>query len=193
MKKRLIIGVTGVAGSGKSTLASIFEEEGAKIIRADDDVRFIIDNLKEKICALFGNDILEGERINRRKLGERVFSSKENYERFNRLIFPHIRSHAKRVIQEKRSGVWVVDAALIHEYKLEPLFDVIITVKAPYGQCIKRFMKKTGYPRKTAEMILNSQLPQEEKAKRSHYVIDNSGTIEDLRKKAKELFIQIQG
>jgi len=190
-KKRLIIGITGIAGSGKSTFASVFEELGAKVITADEDVRQIIENLKDEIVSLFGKEVLEGDRLDRKKLGEKVFSSKDNYEKFNSLIFPHIKAHAEKIIQEKDSGIWVFDAALIHEYDLDPLFDVIITVKAPYEICIERFMSKTGYSREIAEMVINSQLSQEEKAKRSHIVVENTGSIEDLKRIAREIFAKI--
>ena len=52
-------------------------------------------------------------------------------------------------------------------------------------------MRKTGYSREIAEMVINSQLSQEEKAKRSHIVVENTGSIEDLKRIAREIFAKI--
>ncbi len=192
MKEKLVVGVTGIAGSGKSTFSTFLEEFGAKVIRADEEVRRVVEEMKDELKELFGEGILEGRRINRKRLGELVFGSEENYRKFNDLIYPHIRKFAIRTIEEKGKGIWVVDAALIHEYQLEPYLDYIVTIVAPYEECIKRFMQKTGYPRWVASMVIKSQLSQEEKAKRSHFVVENNGTLEELKENAREIIEEIK-
>jgi dephospho-CoA kinase len=135
--------------------------------------------------------LLEGGSLNRKALGERIFRDEESYRRFNDLIFPWIKEHARRRILGLCQGIWVVDAALIHEYRIEELFDWVVTVVAPVEDCIKRFVKKTGYSEEIARMVISQQLPQEEKARRSHFVVENRGSLEDLKEKAREIWEKI--
>lgn len=184
----MIVGVTGIPGSGKTTLSLVFADMGAQVIHADDDVRFVLTELEDEIKKVFGKDLMRDGRIDRKALGKKVFSSRDGPEKFNRIIFPYIRSHARARIQDICSGIWVVDAALIHEYRIEGLFDHVIAVVAPLELCLKRFIEKTGYAEEIAKRFFQAQLSQEEKAARSDFVIENRGTVAELKEKAEILY-----
>ncbi|MEO0151230.1 MAG: dephospho-CoA kinase, partial [candidate division WOR-3 bacterium] len=93
-------------------------------------------------------------------------------------------------ILKSNSEIIFIDAALVFEYGLEYMFDKIICVIADEKKLIER-LKNKGYSEDTARMILLRQMPQNEKAKRSHIIIENNGTIEELKEKVLKLLLNL--
>ncbi len=147
----------------------------------------------QQLQRAFGEEILTPEgRVDRKKLGQRVFQDPEALKTLNQIVREPILQRIERQKAEAEQDIVVVDAALIYEYGLEDTFDAVIVVTAPEEVLVDRFQRKTGYPRPIAERVVkNAQIPQEEKARRADFVIRNDGSLEDLRTQAQRVWQQI--
>ena len=82
MNFKYAIVLTGGIGSGKSTIASFLKLYGYEVVCADSIAHTLLDQSAKEITEIFGNEILENNKINRKKLGEIVFSNKKSKETF---------------------------------------------------------------------------------------------------------------
>ncbi len=191
-KEKIIVGLTGNLGSGKSTVGSFLKEFGADVINADEIGHVVLKKVKDEIVRKFGNEIISpsGE-IDRRALAYRAFESRETVELLNNIVKPHIIRLIDDLVKNSKARIVVVDGALIFEYNMEDYFDYIVYVYTPEEMSIERFMKRTGYPREMAERILSFQLPASLKKEKADFIIENTGTIEDLKSKVKDIWKRI--
>ncbi|MBI2487363.1 MAG: dephospho-CoA kinase [Deltaproteobacteria bacterium] len=194
-----VIGLTGNIGCGKSVVARMFEELGARVIDADRIARLVVEpgeSAWKEIVQTFGEAILNSDgTINRSKLGEIVFNDKEKREALNRITHPRIVERIKEVIEDFRKEnveVVIVEAALIVEKGgMKPLINDLIVVTADEETQIRRLIERNALSREEALSRIKSQMPLSEKVKYATYVIDNSGTLDEMRKQVEEVWKRI--
>jgi len=190
-KGKLVVGITGNAGSGKTTLARMLADLGATVIEADRVGHEVLQlpEVKRQLQAAFGPDILQADgTVNRKRLGLLTFQDAQALATLTRIVKPWIVERIRQQIQSTPTPIVVVDGALIYEYGVEDLFDLIVVVTAPEEVRLQRFLAKTGYPREVALRMFQQQMPEAEKARRADVVIQNQGSLEDLRAKARHLY-----
>ncbi|RME14717.1 MAG: dephospho-CoA kinase [Bdellovibrio sp.] len=184
----LWIGLTGGIASGKSTVAQILREEGVSVIDADLLARQVVRpgslGYKE-VCEAFGSDILDknGE-IDRRKLGQEVFTSPQKKALLESILHPKIeelRELEKKKLEQQGVFWAFYDVPLLFEKKMEPLFEAILVVYAKKDQQIER-LKKKGFSEQEALQRIQNQMRLEDKILKTKYVIDNTGDFKALRK-----------
>jgi dephospho-CoA kinase len=190
-----IVGIGGQAGSGKSTMARYFARRGAEIIDAD-KIGWTLLMRSAPTCAKvvrsFGLDILNSKgNIDRRTLGRMVFSSRAAMARLNRIVHPALLKELQRRIQTPGKPVKVVDAALLFTWKWHKKVDLSILVTAPTKVKITR-MIKTGVNETQAEDRLRSQMSEGQMKKLASLVVENSGSVTDLRQQCRKLWDLIQ-
>jgi len=188
----MVVGITGTIGSGKTTLAGFFKEWGAALIEADRIGWEILDRpeIREALISEFGQTIVnEAGCVDRRLLGERVFQGRDQLEKLNRIVHPTLLKELKKAIglRAKESKVVVVDAALIVEWGIADWFDKLIVLTCPESLKVGRLVEG-GISEDAARRRLACQLKDEERKRFADFVVDNSGDLEDLRKKGRELF-----
>jgi dephospho-CoA kinase len=186
------IAITGNAGSGKSTVASFFKKWGAEVIDADEVAHRVLSYKKREIVEAFGEDILKNGEIDRKKLGERVFTVEGEMDKLFSIVKEEIVRVIDAEIERIKSEICVVDAPLLFEYGLEKKFDKIVVVTAPFEDRLKRFISKTGYSEDLAKKIFEKQIDEGEKIKRAHYVIVNRGSLEELEAESLRVFEKIK-
>lgn len=195
----LKIGLTGSIGTGKSTVSKLLRERGIAVIDADLLAREIVKKGQECLNDLknvFGNQILtlDGE-LDRKKLGQIVFSDDGKLELLNSITHPHIRRRMKDQMNElesKNNKVIVLDIPLLFEAKMEDLVDIILVVFAKEEIQIKRIMERDNCTQEEAMRIIKAQISQQDKISKSDYTIDNSGTIEELKEKLNGFLEKIE-
>ncbi len=193
------VGIYGRMGSGKSEVAKIFAESGAAVISADQIGRDVVDQSESVLEALvdaFGEGIVDSNgRLKRRDLGRIAFSSAENRAELDSIVHPPLLDNLRAKIGKYRKSnlysIIVVDAALILNWGLEGELDVLICVTAPENSQIER-MAHSGLSGHEAKDRLNSQMPADEQASKADFVIDNSGTLDELRADAMKVLDQIK-
>ncbi len=192
LKKQKLIGITGSIGSGKSTVAKFFREWGAKVIDADEIAHTVIQKpeVVKEIVNTFGKNVLNSDgKINRKKLGKLVFADPTNLDRLNQIMRVPILKEFETAVNLNEEPILVVDAPLLFEYGLQDLFDYIVVVSTSINTSIERFVKRTGYPRELAQKIVEfGQIQLDEKKKKADFVIENNGTLEELKRNAYKVW-----
>jgi dephospho-CoA kinase len=188
-----VIGLTGGIASGKSTVSETLQGLGATIIDADAITREVQSpgsDALEEIRRAFGDGVIAPDgTLDRRKLGQIVFSSERSLHTLNSIIHPRVIERTKEALRglvesASREGpmpVAVVDAPLLLEAGVDSIVDEVWVVALPREQQAERLMKREGYSAGEAFMRIDSQMPLEEKEKRADRVIDNSGAIEETK------------
>ncbi|HOH89304.1 MAG TPA: dephospho-CoA kinase [Bacillota bacterium] len=196
----MVIGLTGGIASGKSTVSAKLKELGAAVIDADLLARDVVrkgEIAYNKIVQCFGEDILlPGGDIDRKKLGNIVFSDKEKLALLNSITHPEIINRMKERIQElKAEGakVIVVDAAILIEMGLHKYVDSVWVLSVDRETQLKRLVERDKFNYREAENRINSQFTNEVRKKYADVVIDNSKPIEEVEKRLEELWNNITG
>ncbi len=196
----LIVGLTGGVASGKSTVSEIFKEEGAYLIDADRIARELVQPRTpawHELRSAFGEEILQPDgSINRKKLFALVFSDPAKRAVLNRLLHPRIREETRRRMAEigrrDPGAIVVIDAALLVETGSYREVDRLIVVRSSEARQIERLEKRDGMSREEAERVVAAQLPLEAKVKVADIVFSNDETIEETKRKARELFQELR-
>ena len=196
----LSFGLTGGVACGKSTVARYFQDLGAHIIDADRVGHDLIGPghaAHGEIVDRFGKEILDpGGRIDRKKLGPKVFADPQQLRALDAILHPRIIAHMRDLAAEHRKrnprAVVIIDAPLIFETGMDGTLYKVMVVWCRPEQQLERLMAKTGVPREEAERRVQAQMPVEEKRRRADYVIDCSGSMEETRRQAEQLFPELQ-
>jgi len=196
----LSVGLTGGIVSGKSTVAKMFRDLGAKIIDADKLGHKVILPHKpawEKIVKLFGKGLLKEDlSIDRKKLGEIVFSDQRLLKKLNEITHPEIIKLIKKRInlvknktcENGKEEILIIDAALIYEAKIDNLMDKIIVVYIEENEQIKRLKKRDNLSAEEALKRVKSQMSTNKKIKFADYIIDNSNSLDKTKEQVEKIW-----
>ena len=199
----LRVGLTGGVACGKSTIAKMFGELGANIIDADTVAHELYRPGQEVLQDLikhFGPEILKADgELDRAKLATLVFDG-GRVEELNKIVHPAVirqQDQWMRSLGEKDPhAVAIVEAALILEAGVKDHFDRIMVVTCKPSQKVARFAKRTCMSEDTAradvERRNKAQMPDEEKARRADFVIDNSGSVEETRHQVQRIYSELK-
>ena len=181
------IALTGGIACGKSLVAKFLNEFGVETIDADDIVHELIPDPAERkriAAEIFGNE------TKRRELEARLHPLvKERIEEWLDTVpaAASPRGAGKRIgwsapRREDASGtVKLAIIPLLFETHWDADYDIICCVRSARATQVARMMETRGYTREEAEARLAAQMPVEEKAAKSHYVIENNGTSDELK------------
>ena len=194
-----IVGITGAIGSGKTEASRILQSLGAVVIDADQLAREVVAPKTEglaQIRSTFGEKyITKDGNLDRRALGELVFSNKTELRKLEAILHPLIRKLFKAKLAtilastNPQPKLIVYDVPLFFESGLtyEDL-KAIIVVSAPREICLDRIVKRSGLTREAAALRFDSQIPLAQKEARADYVIRNDKGIAELRTQVSELY-----
>ena len=192
----LIVGLTGGTGSGKTEVARVLQKRRGIIVSGDGIGKEVVEKnsqVLKRLVKVFGRGILnKNGKLNRRKLGSLAFSSEKNQMKLNRIIHPQLLKELRRKIalarkSESEGKFLVVDAALITEWGLEKELDMTVLVASPVKLRSERLIKQ-GLNRKEAQDRITRQLSDGQRRKKADYVIQNDGSLKELRRKAVMLY-----
>jgi len=189
-----IIGLTGGIGSGKSTVSRFLTGLGASVIDADKVGHDVLRNpeIRREIVNAFGEQVLTpGGEIDRSRLGEVVFGNTEALERLNNITHPGIRLIVESRIGElRRQGarVVVLEAPLLVEADWASAVDEVWVVVAPEAKVLEWLKKRSRLSEKESLARIRSQISSEERVKYADVVIDNNGSLEELKEKVEALW-----
>lgn len=175
------IALTGGIATGKSTVASILKDEGFTVIDADMIAHEVLDEEYRFIAKLFGNNIVKNAKVDRKKLGNIVFSDVQKRKVLEAYVHPKIYDKILKISQEldRQKKVYIVDIPLFFENERYAIKRSIV-VYATKQQQLNRLMHRNGLSKEEALLRIDSQMDIEKKRDKASYVIDNSGNIEDL-------------
>ncbi|MFQ5860647.1 MAG: dephospho-CoA kinase [Dehalococcoidia bacterium] len=183
-----VIGLTGGIGTGKSEVARILEQLGATVINADllgHRVYEPYTDAWQEVVAAFGPQVLQPDGVvDRKRLAEVVFADPDALARLNAITHPRIYTLIEQMLaQLRRQGVAVavVEVALLIEAGWTPLVDEVWVVSCPEEQVLQRLRSRNHLSTEAIQRRARSQLSLEERLKHADVVVDNSGTLHELR------------
>ena len=172
-----IIGLTGGIGSGKSTVAKVFRELNIPMYDADTEAKKLINTSPEIISnfkKIFGKDIyFDDNLLDRKKLAKLIFNDKKLLEDVNAIVHPAVKEHFANWSKNQNSNLIIKEAAILFESGTYKDVDIIITVTAPVDARIERVCKRDGILPEQVKKRIKNQISDEEKIKRSDFVIYN--------------------
>ncbi|WP_429162772.1 dephospho-CoA kinase [Desulfitispora alkaliphila] len=194
----MIIGLTGGVASGKSTVSELLKQLGAKIIDADKVAREVVlpgTLAYEKIVQEFGESVLsETGQIDRKKLGNIIFSDESKRDKLNKITHPEIEKEiVKRIEFYRNSGadIIVVDAPLLIEAGMLHLVEELWVVYVDRDIQMERLIKRDQISKEKAKAIVASQMDIEEKKAHGDVVIDNSNKLEHTKLQVERLWTEL--
>jgi dephospho-CoA kinase len=187
---KMTIGITGGIASGKSFVCKELKQMGYPLVDCDQinkDLQQIGMTIYNEIVNQFGLEYInEDKTINRTKLGKLIFENKEERIKLNNISHPLIIKEMRRRIDEF-DGLVFVEIPLLFETKLEYLCDKIICVFVDEKTQINRLMARDGIEYEYTLNKIKSQMPLENKVKKSDFVIDSSLGFEDTKRQINEM------
>jgi dephospho-CoA kinase len=189
-----VIGLTGGIATGKSTVEKILENLGAKVIDADKIVHKLLsdENVKNQIRQYFPDAFDNKGNIDRKKLAGIVFNDYKKKKILENILHPKVNQEIDRWIEinkkENSDEVLFVSVPLMIETGSYKKYDKIVLVYAPRELQIKRLIENKGYSYKEALARINAQMDIKEKRKYADYIIENTGSIQELEEKVKQLY-----
>ncbi len=195
----MVAGLTGGIACGKSLVSAELKRLGAHIVDADLISRELMEKgtpVYEGVVREFGRSVLRPDgSIDRKALGAVVFTDREKLLRLNALTHPAIIKAAseevERIRKSRPDAVIVVDAALLIEAGMHRAVDRVIVVYADEEKQIERMEKRDGLGEPEARRRLKCQMPIKEKIRYADYIIENNGTVEELKSAAGRVFAEL--
>jgi len=189
-----VVALTGGIGSGKSLVANYFFTLGAEVMDADQISRQVIERGTpgfDEVIANFGDSILKDGEIDRRALGEIVFSDEQKRKALETIIHPKVQQAlltARKNLGEDE--VLIYEIPLLVETGAAGKFDYIITVEAPIDARIER-LRKRGLHQSEIEERIASQATPEQRIAVANMVINNDGDEEQLLRKVEAIWDEL--
>nr|WP_029514134.1 dephospho-CoA kinase [Nesterenkonia sp. F] len=186
------VGLTGGIASGKSTVSARMAADGAQIIDADRIARDVLEPGTEgmrEVVSAFGEEILDADgALDRPALGRIVFADEAARERLNDIVHPRVRAESRRRLEAAAPGSIVVeDIPLLVETGQQDRFDVVVVVRAPEEERVRRLVEDRGTDEADARARLAAQASDAERAAAADVVLDNDSTRDALEVQVDEL------
>ncbi len=193
-------GLTGSIGVGKSFVSGVLAELGCRVLDADETAREVVEPgspaLRE-VAAKFGSEMLltDGS-LNRAKLGALVFADSAQRLALNSILHPYIIAAQDKKLLEWEiadpNAIAVVDAALMIESGGYKRFDKLIVVYCRPEVQLERVMTRNNFSREEAQARISAQMPQADKMKFAHYLIDTSDGFDAARQSAGLVYARLR-
>jgi len=176
------IGLTGGIATGKSTVSQMLVKRGAILIDADVIAREVMEPGHPVLLSVrerFGPNVIHDDgTLNRKRLGEIVFSDPEKLRALNDLTHPAIRAEMRRRMADYEAAnakrLVVVDVPLLYESGLNTMFEQVMVVYVPRELQLERLMQRDELTLEQAEARIRAQMDIEHKKERADILIDNS-------------------
>jgi dephospho-CoA kinase len=189
----IILGLTGSIGMGKSTTAKLFAEAGVPVYDADAAVHALYEGeAAPAIEAAFPGTTTDGK-VNRNKLSERVVHDPKAMRRLEQIVHPMLGASRQKFLQDaERSGapVAVVDVPLLFETGGEKRVDAVVVVTTTPEIQRERILARPNMTREKLDAILVRQMPDSEKRKRAHFIVDTSHGLDPVRLQIQDILSQ---
>jgi dephospho-CoA kinase len=193
MAFKYAIALTGGIATGKSTVASLLSLNGMRVIDADSISHEILDASYAWVKENFGEEFVNGSKVNRAKLGSLIFSNSEAKKKLEEFLHPKIRDEIEKrsIKQDSFKFPYLIDIPLFFENGAYDIKESVVVYTPPDIQ-LERFMKRNGYSKEESLKRINSQMSIEEKRSKATWVIDNSKNLKHLQKECEEFVDKIK-
>ena len=187
------VGLTGGVASGKSTVSRMLAELGAVVIDADQLAREVVERGTPglaQVVAEFGEELLtpDGD-LDRPAMGRLVFADEKKRKRLESIVHPLVFERYAEIEGSAPSDAVVVhDIPLLAESGRADTFDEVVVVDVPPEVQVARMVRDRGWTEEEARSRIAAQTTREQRLAIATIVVDNSGTLDDLRARVAEVW-----
>lgn len=186
-----ILAITGGMGTGKSTVLGLFEKNGFIVVNSDKEVVSLFDDsyfrykeVAQDFDDWLGTYFADEKCIDKKVLRTYLETTPNGFPKSLEIVKPYITEKLQQLAEEFSGQKIVFEIPLLFEAAMEKNYKNILVVTTPLNIRIDRI--KLRQPHLSLEQIqqtINSQLPENYKTEKANFIINNSGTIEDLEEK----------
>ena len=191
-----LIGLTGSIGMGKSATATMFREAGVPVFDADAAVHDIYRQPPTDAFRAAFADAIVDDAIDRAKLADMMVADPTKLRQLEAIVHPLVGFSRAAFLDEARtrnSPCVVLDIPLLMETNAEGAVDIVVVVSAPADMQRDRTLARPGMTPEKFAMILSKQVPDVEKRRRAHFVIDTGRGFAYARRQVATLLGAIGG
>jgi dephospho-CoA kinase len=189
----IVLGLTGSIGMGKSTTAQLFAEAGVPVYDADAAVHRLYEGeAVATIEAAFPGTTANGK-VDRNKLSARVVHDSAAIRRLEEIVHPMLGASRQKFLRDaEQSGapVAVVDVPLLFETGGEKRVDAVVVVTTSAELQRERILARPNMTEEKLAAILARQMPDAEKRKRAHFVVDTSHGLDPVRVRIRDILAE---
>jgi len=170
-------GVTGGIGSGKTSVCRVFGVLGIPGFSADNEAREVMDvdtGIMLRLNTITGKNLYSGGALDRAELARLIFNNSNLLEKVNALVHPLVFGRFREWVKRQEAPYVIMEAAILFESGASDMVDRIATVVAPAEQRVDRVIHRSSLTRDQVMERIRNQIDDNEKIKRSDYVIRNS-------------------
>jgi dephospho-CoA kinase len=198
----LRVGLTGGVACGKSTVGTMLAQRGAHFLQADTLAHQLYlpgTPVYEAVVRAFGSDIVRSDGlINRSALANKAFP--DRIDELNAIVHPAVIEAQNRWLAEREiedpHGIAVLEAALLIEAGAAKDFDKAIVVTCPLTKKVENYAHRAGISLESARVEVErrsaAQFSDEGKAKHADYIVENSGTLEELERQVERVWEKLR-
>lgn len=185
------LGLTGGIATGKTTVSQMLAQQGIPIIDGDQVAHQVLANnqsVQEQIQATFGKQLVQNGQVDRAALGKLVFGNQAALAQLNAITAPVIRETIMTEMAQAKAHqvpLIVLDLPLLYEQHYETVCDGVLVVYLPVEKQLARLMARNRLSREDALKRINSQASLAGKRDRADFVIDNQGSLDQLKAQLK--------
>ncbi|MCQ8211802.1 dephospho-CoA kinase [Cetobacterium somerae] len=194
----MILGLTGGIGSGKSTVSKIFLSMGIKVFDADLIAKDILETeqVKEEIKEKLGKEFinLKSNSVDKELLKKEVFNNSKKLNILNEIVHPRVIDiYKKKYLEFKdKKEIIIFDVPLLFEVNLERCCDKVIVVDIDLKVQIERIKNRDKIDVALINKIISAQMSREERNMKADILIENNGSLEELKQKIEKIIKDIE-
>lgn len=191
-QRTVVLGLTGAIAAGKSEALAAFERQGAATLSSDAVVHDLLgtERVRDLLVGRWGAEVAPDGEIDRARVGAIVFERPEELAWLEATLHPLV---GERIVAWRQGlgpdvRVAVIEVPLLFETDLDDVFDATVSVVAPDPVRAERAGARGTLDLENRE---RRQLPQEEKARRATYVIENDDGLDRLEERVGGLIAEL--
>ncbi len=190
----ILLGLTGSIGMGKSTTAGLFEAEGIPVNDADQVVHALYrGEAVAPVAAAFPGVVVDGV-VDRQLLSKQLAENPAHFKVLEKIVHPLVKARERLFVEQHRATgarLVVLDIPLLFEAGGESRVDRIAVVSCDAEEQRRRVLARPGMTMEKFKLILSRQMPDAEKRKRAHYVIDTGKGIAHARDQVRAIINEL--
>ena len=192
-----LIGLCGRSGSGKSVFAEVAKEYGITVVDCDELYAEMVSKPSPCLAEIeknFGVEAVKGGALDREYMAPLVFGDKQKLALLNKITHKHITSELEKIFKTfGEDEVVILDAPTLFESGLEQKCELIISVIAPYDDCVKRITERDNIPVEKAEARLASQKTDEFLIENSDILVYNDSSLQAFETACGDIAQKLKG
>lgn len=189
----IVLGLTGSIGMGKSTTAKLFAEAGVPVYDADAAVHRLYDGEAVPAIEAAFPGTTENGKVDRVRLSARVVHDPAAMKKLEAIVHPMLgasRQEFLRSAETSGAPIAVIDIPLLFETGGEKRVDAVVVVTTSPKLQRERILGRPDMTEEKLKAILARQMPDAEKRRRAHFVVDTSHGLDPVRARIRDILDQ---